>query len=158
MQTGRIRPRGRTAVLGGVVAALVGVAAPAWAHVEIVPGQAAAGSRVRLAFEVPHGCGESATTGISVELPAGASDPAPEGAGWATEVDGNVVRWSGGRVDAHALGVFGLTVTLPNTPGQTIWFRTVQTCEQGAHRWVEIPAAGQSGHDLESPAPALVLV
>jgi uncharacterized protein YcnI len=134
------------------------VAGPAWAHVQIDPGQAAAGSRVRLAFEVPHGCGESATTGVSIELPAGASEPAPEGAGWAVEVQGTVVKWSGGRVDAHALGVFAMTVRLPSTRGRTIWFRTVQTCEQGAHRWVEIPAPGRNGHDLESPPPALVLV
>jgi uncharacterized protein YcnI len=152
-----IRSRSRTAVLGAVVAALTAVAAPAWAHVEINPGQAAAGARVRLTFEVPHGCGESATTGLSIELPAGSSGPAPEGAGWTTEVEGNVVTWSGGRVDAHALGIFAMTLTLPGTPG-TIWFRTVQTCEQGAHRWVEIPAPGRNGQDLESPAPALVLV
>lgn len=158
MQTQRVGSTRRMAVLGGMVAALLPVAAPAWAHVQIDPGQVAAGSRARLAFEVPHGCGESATTRLSIELPAGASDPAPEGAGWTTEVRGNVVTWSGGRVDAHALGVFAMTVTLPNTPGLTIWFRTVQTCEQGVHRWVEIPAPGQNGHDLESPAPALVLV
>lgn len=155
---GHSRVRSRTAVLGAAVASLMALAAPAWAHVEINPGQAAAGSRVRLGFEVPHGCGESATVKLSVELPAGVTDPAPEGAGWASEVKGNVVTWSGGKLEPHALGVFGMTVTLPNTPGVTIHFRSVQFCEQGVNRWVEIPGPGQHEYDLESPAPALVLV
>ena len=38
------------------------------------------------------------------------------------------------------------------------YFPLVQECEKGVHRWIEIPAAGKSGHDLAEPAPALKLL
>jgi copper(I)-binding protein len=43
------------------------------------------------------------------------------------------------------------------TPGTTVYFPVTQECEKGAHRWVEIPAAGQDTHTLKSPAPGVRL-
>ncbi len=42
-------------------------------------------------------------------------------------------------------------------PGESIYFPTIQKCEQGETRWIQIPAEGESEDDLESPAPAVVL-
>ena len=42
---------------------------------------------------------------------------------------------------------------LPDKPGATLYFPTVQECQTGVHRWIEIPAAGQQWHDLAEPAP-----
>ena len=42
---------------------------------------------------------------------------------------------------------------LPAQPKQTLYFPVVQECEQGVHRWIEIPAAGQHWGDLKEPAP-----
>ena len=36
-------------------------------------------------------------------------------------------------------------------------FPTIQTCEQGEAAWIEVPADGQDGDELELPAPAFVL-
>jgi hypothetical protein len=50
-----------------------------------------------------------------------------------------------------------LSLKLPDTPGQTLTFPAVQTCQQGESAWVQVPAAGQSADDLELPAPAFTI-
>ena len=47
---------------------------------------------------------------------------------------------------------------LPDKPGETLYFPTVQECEKGVHRWIEIPAAGKSRGDYKEPAPFLRLL
>ena len=50
-----------------------------------------------------------------------------------------------------------LTAGLP--VGEMLYFPVVQECPEGkAERWIEIPAAGQSGDDLELPAPGIKLL
>ena len=45
---------------------------------------------------------------------------------------------------------------MPNTPGKTLWFPTVQRCVKGVHRWIAIPRKGQP--EPEEPAPGVRLV
>jgi uncharacterized protein YcnI len=47
------------------------VPAPAQAHVTVDPVAAPAGSYVRVALRVPHGCNGAATTRITLDLPEG---------------------------------------------------------------------------------------
>ncbi|MGO4843197.1 DUF1775 domain-containing protein, partial [Rhizobiaceae sp. 2RAB30] len=42
--------------------------------------------------------------------------------------------------------------------GETLYFPIVQECDGAAERWIEIPAPGQDGHDLEFPAPGVKLL
>ena len=42
--------------------------------------------------------------------------------------------------------------------GTTLYFPTIQTCEEGETAWIEIPAEGQDRDDLESPAPGVAVV
>ena len=74
-----------------------------------------------------------------------------------TETVGEVV-WSGGRLLDEHFDEFALMMRLPDRPGTTLYFPVVQECEQGVHRWIEIPAPGQSARDLREPAPALRLL
>jgi periplasmic copper chaperone A len=53
---------------------------------------------------------------------------------------------------------FVLSLTIPDTPGETIYFPTIQTCEQGETAWIEIPAEGDDPEALEEPAPAATVV
>lgn len=46
---------------------------------------------------------------------------------------------------------------LPDRPGTTLYFPVVQTCAHGKTAWTQIPAPGQSGHELEHPAPSVTL-
>ena len=69
-----------------------------------------------------------------------------------TEVD-----WSGGNLPDAYYDEFVITGYIADEAqaGQTMYFRVVQECEKGVHRWIEIPAAGQ---DYPEPAPGLTLL
>jgi uncharacterized protein YcnI len=43
-------------------------------------------------------------------------------------------------------------------PGGTLYFPVVQECENGIHRWIELPQDGKPATDLKEPAPALKLL
>ena len=66
------------------------------------------------------------------------------------------VTWTGGPLDPHQFTDFGISMKLPNTPGETLWFPVVQRCEGGkVTRWITIPVAGQEEPD--TPAPGVEL-
>jgi uncharacterized protein YcnI len=46
---------------------------------------------------------------------------------------------------------------LPDAPGK-VYFRIIQTCEQGETRWEEIPAEGKTTRDYKSPAAQLEIL
>jgi uncharacterized protein YcnI len=160
---------------------LPGVAA---AHVTLDPPQARAGTYLRAAFRVPHGCaGGAATERLEVTLPEGViqARPMPK-AGWTLAITeapleapldnghgGQITRrvaaiaWSGGPLpDAH-YDEFVVMMRLPALPegsaGETLWLPAVQHCTGGATAaWTEVPAAGRRLTDYRTPAPSLRLL
>lgn len=152
-------------------------ALPAAAHVVADPALAEPGSYFRTALRVPHGCGSSPTTAIRVAIPEDVVSVRPQAkAGWQVAIETrklaqpveighgqkadtlvSAVSWSGGRLPNEQFDEFGLVLKLPNQPGAQLWLPVVQTCEGGETRWEQIPAAGQSAHDLPRPA-ALIRV
>lgn len=156
--------RSRFVLVAAVAAAALGLlAAPAFAHVTANPGRAEAGDYARILFRVPHGCDGSPTTALTVHIPKSVQSVTPEFIpGWEAHTTGgdNVrkVTWTGGPpVPADRYFEFGLVMKLPDQPGETLYFPTVQACEQGKVFWTQTPAPGQSGHDLEHPAPSVAL-
>jgi uncharacterized protein YcnI len=139
---------------------------PAHAHVEVSAEEAPAGGELAFDFLVGHGCDEFGTTSISVQIPDGVKEVAPEDEpGWKLTTKGGEesvreVTWTaeGAPLDPHHLGRFGMSVALPDgQPGEVVYFPTIQRCEQGVTRWIETPAAGESEADLQNPAPAITL-
>lgn len=141
------------------VGATLGVwGAPAWAHVDAQPGQVPAGAEADVDFVVSHGCDDSPTTSLTIQLPEGVSGTPLAVAGFQGAVaEGRVVRWTGGNIPADQKQAFRVHLRLPNTPGATLYFPTIQSCQLGEIRWIELPTAGQEPHQLESPAAALRL-
>ena len=136
-----------------VLGAVVGLASPALAHVELQPSEATAGATETLTFNVAYE--GAATTGLDVQLPDGASVvEVPEKAGWTATTDGgdNTVTWSGGSVEADE--AFSVVVALPTTPGEVL-FPAIQATTDGDVAWIE--EAEEEGHD-NHPAPRLTLV
>jgi uncharacterized protein YcnI len=153
--------------------------APAHAHVSLDPAAAPAGSYVRVALRVPHGCNGAATTGISVDLPEGiySAKPMPK-PGWrltierrrlpATvrsphghEMEEEVGRisWEGGSLPDDQFEEFIMMLQVPNEPGGTLYLPVRQNCEGGkADAWVERPMVGHAAHDLARPAPSMRLI
>lgn len=163
----------RIRIAATAVAAAILVGAPAaGAHVTASPEEATAGSFAKIDLRVPHGCDDSATTAVSVKIPDGIVSATPEvNPGWTISktmrtldepVEGeggaisevvDTITWEGGPLAPDELSEFGLSVRLPDTPGETLFFPTVQRCENGEVRWIQIPAEGQDPFDLDTPAP-----
>ena len=163
---------------GFVIAALL-FATPAYAHVTLEGRQAAIGTWYKAVFAVPHGCAGSATTKVRVQIPDGVIDvkPMPK-PGWNVEVvkgkyaapydfhGGKVsegakeVVWSGGKLldDNYDEFVISTYLTATLKPDTVLYFPTVQECEQGVSRWIDIPADAEHTHDAKSPAPGVKLI
>jgi periplasmic copper chaperone A len=147
---------------------------PASAHVVLATPEARSGAYYVGDFRLSHGCGESPTVAFRVEIPEGINIARPQPKpGWQIEIERaplaapvrteygeitdrvSAVTWRG-LLPADQFDEFGLLMKLPDRAGP-IYFRALQTCEQGGRAWVETPAAGQNSHDLENPAPVLTL-
>lgn len=170
----------RLAPLTAAAAAAVAlVAAPASAHVDVSAETAVAGEAMLVEFSYNHGCGESPTTAVRFQIPEGVNvvyptvhpgydievvrAAAPEGT-----VDGHghpvgervseVVYTAKEPVANGLRDVIVLQAVMPDTPGVTVYFPTIQLCVEGENPWIEIPADGQSAADLAMPAPGFLLV
>ena len=156
-------------------------ASSASAHVTLENRQATIGSGYKAVFAVPHGCAGSATTKIRVQIPEGviAVKPMPK-AGWNVEVikgkyaaeydfhgtkfsEGvKEVVWSGGKLPDDYYDEFIVSTFLTGAlkPDTVLYFPTVQECEQGVSRWIEIPEGDHAAHTHDSkwPAPGVKLM
>jgi periplasmic copper chaperone A len=163
---------------GFVIAALL-FATPAFAHVTLEGRQAPIGTWYKAVFAVPHGCAGSATTKIRVQIPDGVIDvkPMPK-PGWNVEVvkgkyaapydfhgakvseGAKEVVWSGGKLPDDNYDEFVISTYLTATlkPDTVLYFPTVQECQQGVNRWIDIPADAEHTHDTKSPAPGVKLI
>lgn len=146
------------------------------AHVTLATKETAANSTYKAVLQVPHGCEGAATTTVRVQIPEGviAVKPMPK-AGWTltttkgayakpyqnhgqTVTEGvKEVVWSGGNLSDEYYDEFTFTALLATDGGaaKAVYFPTVQQCTKGEAAWTEIPAAGQSPHDLKRPAPGV---
>lgn len=148
------------------------------AHVTLETRQAPAGSYYKAVIRVPHGCDGTPTTTVRVRIADGVTSVKPQPKpGWKLAIikgklampyadsHGNQiteavreVAWSGGHLLDEHYDEFVMQMRLPETPNATLYFPVVQECVKGAHRWIEIPAAGKAPGDYKQPAPALGLV
>jgi uncharacterized protein YcnI len=171
----------RRVVQAGAAALVVGwfgLAAPAYAHVIVTPSTTAAGANAVLEFSVGHGCQDSPTTKLTIQMPAEITSVAPtRSALWKIEkktekLDPPAVDAHGNKIverdasvtfstdtplpDGHR-DVFELAVRLPDTEGTKLAFPTIQTCAKGESAWIEVPQDGQDVEELALPAPGLVI-
>jgi uncharacterized protein YcnI len=157
------------------IVAVIGVTAlPAMAHIGTTPGEVPAGETSAISFRVGHGCEDSPTVSLAMEVPAGVTSVVPKAKdGWTIEVEEGTlpepvqmedetitegvvrVTWTGGLLDAHQYDEFEIRARMPDAVGETVYFPFVQTCEAGEYAWIEIPAEG--GEEPESPAPGVTL-
>jgi uncharacterized protein YcnI len=164
----------RHALTAAAAALLIAVPA-ANAHITMKSDNTSAGGYAYVTFHVPHGCEESPTTKVELQLPEGVTSFVPERSPfWKVDVatkqpsddmksqDGkaitevpDVVTWTAITPLPHdQLDVLGASVKLPDTEGQ-VNFPLVQTCAKGSPSWTEIQADGAD--EPEHPAPSLTL-
>jgi periplasmic copper chaperone A len=167
----------RSLLIGAIV---LGGIAPAVAHVTLEAQEANIGMPYKAVLRVPHGCEGSATVTLRVRIPDGviAVKPMPKPGWMLTTNNGKYsktytffhnaklsegvteITWSGGKLPDAWYDEFVFQGFLAGDleAGKTLYFPVVQECEQGVHRWIEIPAAGKSAADYPEPAPALRLL
>lgn len=166
--------RAATIAAGAAVVAL-GVLGPvsSRAHVVSEPDEGAAGSYMRAAFRVSHGCKGSPTISVTIRMPDGVVQAKPQvKPGWTIEIKTRPldppidsghgfkirngvteVTWRGGRLENAHFDEFVLLLRLPAKAGETLYFPTLQTCENGKQDWSAIPSKEQKWSDLPEPAP-----
>lgn len=154
-------------------------AGPASAHVTATPSVANAGSYTVVTMSVGHGCDGSPTTSLDIQIPESVTSVTPTRNPY-YEVEANIEQLDEPITDAHGNEVtervssitytadtplpegqrdtFELSFQIPDTPGETLTFPTIQKCEQGSNDWVQVPEEGQDGEELESPAPSFVIL
>jgi uncharacterized protein YcnI len=164
-----------TAATAGLLAA---GATAASAHVHVDPDSTSAGSTSVLTFSFAHGCDGFPTTGIIISLPDELDDATPTAhPGWEvkkvtekldapkklesgtsiTERTSQVVYTAKTPLPDGVRDTLQLQVKVPAAEGKTLAFPVLQTCEKGKTDWSQLPAAGQSDEELESPAPAFTV-
>lgn len=168
----RSRLRAAAAALG-----LLGFAGTAFAHASIETKQVPADSYYKLVMRVPHGCDSSPTLKVRIQIPDGVTGVKPQPkAGWKLEIvkgklaqpvpDGHggqitegvkEVIWTGQLPDEY-YDEFVMRMKLPDRPGETLNFPTVQECKKGFARWIEVPEAGKSIDDYAHPVPQVKLL
>ncbi len=151
----------------------------AGAHPSLERQEATVGAPYKAVVRVPHGCEGSATVRVRVQIPEGVIGvkPMPK-PGWTIETTrgayaeahpyyhGAVLKegvreivWNGRLADDNYDEFVFVGFMVKSLAGGTrLHFPTFQECEQGLQAWADIPAAGQSSHDLKFPAPGLQLV
>lgn len=166
--------------LSAVLVAVLGVAAPASAHVTVNPSEATQGGYARLAFRVPNESDEAATTKVEIVFPEDApiasvsTMPVP---GWTVvvekravnpplEVHGSQVTEAVAKITWTAGGDAGVKPgefqEFPVSAGplpavDQLVFKALQTYSDGnVVRWIDNPPAA-GGPEPESPAPVLKL-
>ena len=174
------RTLARLCVLPAATAAIaLSLASPAGAHVTATPSSAAAGTSTVVTFSVGHGCEESPTTSIEIQVPESVlSVTATRNPFW--DVESTIVELDEPVTDAHGNTItertasvvytattplpdgqrdtFQLSFTVPDEAGEVLAFPTIQTCEKGETAWTEVAAEGQDSHELESPAPSFEIL
>lgn len=117
--------------------ALIALAVPAFAHVE-AEGETAATGISTVTFSFQHGCADSPTTSLKIELPAGTTDvKAQDPTGFTSAVTADTLTWSGGSIPSTTPGSFVVDMRVIGSAGDTIFLPTIQGCAEGEENWIE---------------------
>lgn len=159
----------------GVVAALVVVAAPAYAHVRVAPAEAARGTVVELTFRVPNERDDSGATKVEVFMPTDhplavvevkpkdgwtsstertpLAAPVADGRGGTVSEVVSKIIWEGGPINPDGTEEFGISVGPLPSDADRLFFKSLQTYASGeVVRWIDEVSTGS-----DRPAPVLKL-
>lgn len=162
-------------VIAGAVA-LFAIPAVALAHVVFAEPEAAPNAYYAGFIRISHGCGDSPTTAVRVEIPDGVNIARPQPKpGWSVSVERaplatpsrnemgdpvtervTAITWTG-ALPADQFDQFGIMMRLPDRAGP-LYFPVTQTCASGEQRWTDIPPPGAAWRSAPHPAPVVTIV
>jgi len=163
-----ITPRRRRArvLVGALAGVALAVGAPlaASAHIHVTPDASSAETATTLTFSFSHGCEDSPTTSLIVDIPDGVTNVVPvASAEWsidrATSETGAVTQVVYTAVAPIENGIKG-EVSMDarfsaELADSTVAFPVTQQCATGSTAWTEIAAEGEE--EPESPAPVVAV-
>ncbi|MEQ1788626.1 MAG: YcnI family protein, partial [Acidimicrobiales bacterium] len=138
----------RLSVAAGTTGAvLLLTAAPSWAHIGTSEDEVAAGATLALGLTVGHGCEDSPTTAVAIQIPEGINNASAFAhPGWTiaaepetlsppvTSAHGeevtervSVITFTanpGNALPHDVRDTFTINFAAPETPGETLWFKT----------------------------------
>jgi uncharacterized protein YcnI len=175
-----IRTYARLGALPAATAAIVlSLVSPAGAHVSASVTDASAGAFTVLTLSVPHGCEDSPTTRIEVQVPESVFSVTPTRNPY-YDLEATIEQLDEPLTDAHGNEVtertstivytartplpdgqrdtFELSFQVPDAEGELLTFPTIQTCEKGETAWTQVPSDGQDEDELENPAPSFTIL
>jgi uncharacterized protein YcnI len=163
----------------GVAAGILALwAAPAGAHVTPDKDEVPAGSYNTVTLSVGHGCEESPTKELVIEVPEGLNTVTPQiHPGWKVTVQTEALNPpvtdahgeelterhksvtftadAGGELPDGFRETFTLGFKTPETEGEPMFFKTVQKCVEGETAWIE-EYTGE-GEEPEHPSPVVMI-
>lgn len=148
------------------------------AHVSPNPGEVPAGGFTAVGLTVGHGCEESPTTRLEIQVPESILNVTPAIIpGWdaavttepldepvegshgeeITERESQVtyVAQPGSELPDGFRQTFTIGFQAPDTPGEYLFFKTIQVCAEGQTEWIE-EYTGE-GEEPEHPSPAVLV-
>lgn len=151
------------------------LAPAASAHVVFAEPEATPNSYYAGFLRIGHGCGDSPTRSVRVEIPDGVMIARPQPKpGWTLSVEGErlaepvrsegdnvltervtAITWTG-DLPADQFDVFGIMMRLPDRTGP-LYFPVIQTCANGEQRWEQTPADGAAWNSVARPPAMLTL-
>jgi periplasmic copper chaperone A len=161
----------RRAIASVAVVAVI-LPATAAAHVTLNPSEWEAGGFARFDVRVPNERGNADTTEVTVRFPDGLTfvsfQPKP---GWKRTIEMETlaepievfgeeiteqvasVTWSGGVIKPGEFDEFGVSFRVPETPGESLLFPSLQTYSNGEIvRWID------PDPEAETPAPQVAIL
>ena len=153
MPTTTPRPAHRRLVIG-VVATLAALiwASPAGADVVATPIDADGSGLVTVAIDVDGGCGERATTSVTLRIPADLHDvTALHGVDLLASAQGDEVTWSGALADPAEVVRLQLTTRFSADDGTEVALPVTQQCGDVSLVWSD------DEPDAAGPAPRVVV-
>jgi uncharacterized protein YcnI len=141
-----------------VVAVVLALASPAFAHVEISSDDAEAGQPSTMTVTVPNEMDNAGTNKVDVVFPEGAmltDVSVADTPGWASTVSADRITWTGGPLTGEDEVKLTFTATLP-AGATTLEFRALQYYDNGdIVRWIDPTPPG--GPEPDHPAPVLTI-
>jgi uncharacterized protein YcnI len=141
---------------------VVGTPLAALAHVHVTPDTTAADATTTLTFSFSHGCEDSPTTALVIDIPQGVTNVVPAasaswdiqrtlaGNGTVTQVTYTAVR----PIESGLKGEVAMDVRFaPDLAGTSVPFPVTQQCVSGSTAWTQGAGAGEE--EPESPAPVV---
>jgi len=152
--------------LGAGLALALGAPLAASAHVHVDPDAASAGATETLTFSFAHGCDDSPTTALAIDIPEGVANATPvvQG-GWtitrelgSNGVPTRVVYTADNPVESGLKASVSMDVLFAESAADTeLAFPVTQTCAVGETAWTQVADDDQDPEELDTPAPVVTV-